>query len=224
MPLVEVVRGRAEPRGGHPARLRGHGETGQVSAVVKSSPGFLVNRVLAPYLFAAMKAFEHGAPPEKIDAAAEHFGMFMGPAEVADNVGLDVCHHVAQVLGYPEEQGKAALDLVRQGKLGKKSGEGIYKWVKGKPVKRKMRFKPEELEALGRELVAPLIAECEKCVAEGIVESADLADAGIVFGTGFAPFRGGPMNHARKQANGSAATRVQAAVTEMHVVLAAGAA
>jgi len=121
--------------------------------------------------------------------------MVMGPAEVADNVGLDICHHVAQVLGYGDDQGPKGAALVRDGKLGKKTGEGIYKWRDGKPMKRKMRFETAELETLGLELIAPLIAECRKCVVEGIVRSADHADAGIVFGAGFAPFRGGPMHY-----------------------------
>lgn len=197
MPLVEVVRGRdsrdEDIRRGCAAVVK----LGKFPLVVKSSPGFLVNRVLAPYLLAAMKAYEDGAAPEKIDAAAEHFGMVMGPAEVADTVGLEICRHVAQVLGYGDDQGPRGAALVDAGKLGKKTGEGIYKWRDGKPLKRKMRFETAELERLGRELIAPLIAECERCVAEGIVRSADHADAGIVFGTGFAPFRGGPMHYGR---------------------------
>lgn len=205
MPLVEVVRGRhsreEDIRRGCSAVVK----LGKFPLIVKSSPGFLVNRALAPYLLAAMKAYEQGAPPEKIDAAAEHFGMVMGPAEVADNVGLDVCHHVAQVLGHADDQGPKGLELIREGKLGKKTGEGIYKWRNGKPVKRKMAFEAAELERLGLELVAPLIAECEKCVAEGIVESADHADAGMVFGAGFAPFRGGPMHYSRGNRAGAAA-------------------
>ena len=204
MPLVEIVRGREsreeDIRRGCAAMVK----LGKFPLIVKSSPGFLVNRVLAPYLLAAMKAYERGVPKEKIDAAAEHFGMFMGPAEVADNVGLDVCHHVAQVLGYADEQGPKGARLIKEGKLGKKTGEGIYKWRNGKPVKKKMRFKTPELEKLGLELVAPLIAECEKCVAEGIVASADHADAGIVFGTGFAPFRGGPMHYAKGKSSAAA--------------------
>jgi 3-hydroxyacyl-CoA dehydrogenase/enoyl-CoA hydratase/3-hydroxybutyryl-CoA epimerase len=153
-----------------------------------------------------MKAYEGGVPKEKIDAAAETFGMFMGPAEVADNVGLDVCQHVSEVLGYKEEQGPKAAKLIAQGKLGKKTGEGIYKWKNGKPVKAKRRYNKAELEKLGRELVAPLIAECEKCVAEGVVESADLADAGVIFGTGFAPFRGGPLAYSRSLQTDTAST------------------
>jgi 3-hydroxyacyl-CoA dehydrogenase/enoyl-CoA hydratase/3-hydroxybutyryl-CoA epimerase len=204
MPLVEIVRGRDSRE---EDILRGCSavvKLGKFPLIVKSSPGFLVNRVLAPYLLAAMKAYEQGVPPEKIDAAAEHFGMFMGPAEVADNVGLDVCHHVAQVLGYADDQGPKGAALIREGKLGKKTGEGIYKWRKGKPAKKKMRYETTELERLGLELIAPLVAECKKCVAEGIVKSVDHADAGIVFGTGFAPFRGGPMHYSRGDGAGIA--------------------
>jgi 3-hydroxyacyl-CoA dehydrogenase/enoyl-CoA hydratase/3-hydroxybutyryl-CoA epimerase len=205
MPLVEIVRGRdsreADIRRGCSAVVK----LGKFPLIVRSSPGFLVNRVLAPYLLAAMNAYEQGVPPEKIDAAAEHFGMVMGPAEVADNVGLDVCHHVAQVLGYADDQGPKGTELIAAGKLGKKSGEGIYKWRNGKPVKNDMRFQTAELERLGLELIAPLLAECHRCVAEGIVDSADHADAGIVFGTGFAPFRGGPMHYSGADKAGAAA-------------------
>ncbi|MCL2430494.1 MAG: 3-hydroxyacyl-CoA dehydrogenase NAD-binding domain-containing protein, partial [Alphaproteobacteria bacterium] len=205
MPLVEIVRGRdsreADIRRGCSAVVK----LGKFPLIVRSSPGFLVNRVLAPYLLAAMTAYEQGVPPEKIDAAAEHFGMVMGPAEVADNVGLDVCHHVAQVLGHGDEQGPKGTALITAGKLGKKTGEGIYRWRNGKPVKNKMRFQAAELERLGQELIAPLLAECEKCVTEGIVASADHADAGIVFGAGFAPFRGGPMHFSRADKAAAAA-------------------
>jgi 3-hydroxyacyl-CoA dehydrogenase / enoyl-CoA hydratase / 3-hydroxybutyryl-CoA epimerase len=99
------------------------------------------------------------------------------------------------------------------GKLGKKSGEGFYTWKDGKPVKTETAspFDKAELETLGRELVEPLIAECERCVAEGVVESADMVDAGVIFGTGFAPFRGGPLNYKASQQAKPAVVAPQAA-------------
>ena len=171
--------------------------------IVKSCPGFLVNRVLAPYMMSAMQRLEKGVAAEKLDAAAKAFGMPMGPIELADSVGLDVCAHVGKILKYAGEGSK--LDkLVAAGKLGRKSGEGFYVWKNGKAVKSERNYDKAEMESLGRELVAPLIAECEKCRDERVVENSDLVDAGVIFGTGFAPFRGGPLHY--KASVGAAAT------------------
>ena len=169
--------------------------------VAKSAPGFLVNRVLAPYMFEAMQHVERGEPKERVDEAALAFGMPMGPIELADTVGLDICAHVGQILGPGAERGETMIEkLVAQGKLGKKSGQGFYTWKDGKPQKADIP-KGGDLETLGRALVEPLIAACEACLADGVVENADLVDAGVIFGTGFAPFRGGPLNY-RKSVGG----------------------
>jgi 3-hydroxyacyl-CoA dehydrogenase / enoyl-CoA hydratase / 3-hydroxybutyryl-CoA epimerase len=160
--------------------------------ITKDVPGFLVNAVLTPYMFAAMKRLETGTDKEKIDAAARHFGMPMGPIELADNVGLDICAHVAKTLGGGTEGSKLA-ELVAAGKLGKKSGQGFYEWKDGKPVKSDTEYSKSDLESLGRELVQPLIEGSKKSLADGVVANADLVDAGMIFGTGFAPFRGGPL-------------------------------
>ena len=161
--------------------------------IVKSGPGFLVNRVLAPYMMAAMKCVEAGEKKEKIDEAARVFGMPMGPIELADTVGLDVCAHVGKILGNSADGSKLGT-LVNAGKLGKKSGEGFYVWKDGKPDKAEGTWNKDELQKLGRALVEPLIVECEKARNDGIVASPDLVDAGVIFGTGFAPFRGGPLH------------------------------
>jgi 3-hydroxyacyl-CoA dehydrogenase/enoyl-CoA hydratase/3-hydroxybutyryl-CoA epimerase len=124
--------------------------------------------------------------------------MPMGPIELADTVGLDVCAHVGRILGL-QGDGTRLERLVTAGKLGKKSGEGFYTWKDGKPVKTEKPYDKGLLERLGRDLVEPLIAECEKCRDEGIVDNADLVDAGVIFGTGFAPFRGGPLHYRRTQ-------------------------
>jgi 3-hydroxyacyl-CoA dehydrogenase/enoyl-CoA hydratase/3-hydroxybutyryl-CoA epimerase len=201
MPLVEVI-GGAQSR---------EDEVGKgcifVTAIdkfpliVKSSPGFLVNRVLGPYMMQALQRLERGEPKEKIDEAARTFGMPMGPIELADTVGLDVCAHVGKIMQMGPSGPTKLDDMVAAGKLGKKSGEGFYVWKDGKPEK----AEPEkpwdkfELERLGRELVDPLIREAEKVRDEKIVESADLVDAGVIFGTGFAPFRGGPLHFAANE-------------------------
>jgi 3-hydroxyacyl-CoA dehydrogenase/enoyl-CoA hydratase/3-hydroxybutyryl-CoA epimerase len=202
LPLVEVIKG---------ARTREE-EVGKgclfVTAIdkfpliAKSSPGFVVNRVLAPYMMGAMQRLERGEIREKIDEAARTFGMPMGPIELADTVGLDVCAHVGRILKLAPGGGQNKLDeMVAAGKLGKKSGEGFYAWKDGKPVKAEPEkpWEKFELERLGRELVDPLIREAARVREERIVESADLVDAGVIFGTGFAPFRGGPLHFAANE-------------------------
>ena len=163
--------------------------------MVKSGPGFLVNRVLAPYMMEAMRRYQDGEMREKIDEAALKFGMPMGPLELSDVVGLDVCLHVAEIIGLKPPEGNALERLVEQGKLGKKTGEGFYKWENGKPQREETTFDQDALAELGRELVKPLIDECEKCLQEKVVKNADHVDAGVIFGTGFAPFRGGPLHY-----------------------------
>jgi 3-hydroxyacyl-CoA dehydrogenase/enoyl-CoA hydratase/3-hydroxybutyryl-CoA epimerase len=143
-----------------------------------------------------MQRLERGEHKEKIDEAARAFGMPMGPIELADTVGLDVCAHVGKILKMTPSGPNRLEEMVAAGKLGKKSGEGFYVWKDGKPEKAQPEtpFDRFELERLGRELVDPLIEEARKVRDEKIVESADLIDAGVIFGTGFAPFRGGPLH------------------------------
>ncbi len=202
MPLVEVVKGDASRQAEIDKAATFVTAIDKFPLVVKSVPGFLVNRVLAPYMMGAMARVDAGEDKEKIDEAARAFGMPMGPIELADTVGLDVCAHVGRILGLQGEV-EGAAKLVTAGKLGKKTGEGFYVWKDGKPVKSPdKRFGKGDLEKLGRDLVVPLITEAEKALAERVVETADLVDAGIIFGTGFAPFRGGPLNY-KAQANGA---------------------
>lgn len=192
MPLVEVVQGdrtRIEDVQKGAAFVTA---IDKFPLITKDVPGFLVNKVLTPYMFAAMARLEKGEDKEKIDEAVRAFGMPMGPIELADSVGLDICAHVARILGR-DPTGSRLDGLVQAGKLGKKTGEGFYKWVDGKPQKGKNDWSKAELERLGRELVAPIIEEAQKSLDEGVVASADLVDAGMIFGTGFAPFRGGPL-------------------------------
>jgi 3-hydroxyacyl-CoA dehydrogenase/enoyl-CoA hydratase/3-hydroxybutyryl-CoA epimerase len=195
MPLVEVVRG---PASRESEVRRGCGfvtAIGKFPLITKSTAGFLVNRVLAPYMFSAALKLEEGVPKEKIDAAAEKFGMPMGPVELFDTVGLDIGKHVADNLGFQSPANSQFSRLVAEGRLGKKAGQGFYTWVEGKPQKAPGEFDPADLDLLGKELVKPLIDECEKCLVEGVVSDADHVDAGVIFGTGFAPFRGGPLHY-----------------------------
>ena len=163
---------------------------------VKDAPGFLVNRVLGPYLQNAFRMLDEGAKPETLDAAMEDFGMPMGPAELADTVGLDICLAAGKSLAKNVTSEKDVPQLlankVALGHLGRKSGQGIYRYEEGKPVKGQPDVYGEELIDA---LIAPYLAEAQAAVSEGIVADADLADAGLVFGTGFAPFRGGPLHY-----------------------------
>ena len=167
---------------------------------VKSAPGFLVNRVLAPYLMTAMRCVDEGIAPEAVDEAAVAFGMPMGPIELADTVGLDICLAVGRMLGHDGEPPRRLAGHVAAGRLGKKTGQGFYAWVNGRPQKQATPV--EASPDLGRRLVDPLVAEAKSALAEGIVEDADLVDAGAIFGAGFAPFRGGPLQYARSAAAG----------------------
>ena len=194
MPLVEVVRGSKTRDEEVKKGATFVTAIDKFPLITKDVPGFMVNKVLTPYMFAAMKRLEEGEDKEKIDEAVRAFGMPMGPIELADNVGLDICAHVAKILGQSSE-GSRLDRLVASGRLGKKTGEGFYIWKDGKPVKSDAKFTKSELDKLGRELIEPMITEAQKTLDEGVVENADLVDAGMIFGTGFAPFRGGPLHY-----------------------------
>lgn len=209
MPLVEVVRGAVTSKDEVDKGAAFVTKIGKFPLITKDVPGFLVNKVLTPYMFAAMSRLESGEDKEKIDEAARTFGMPMGPIELADNVGLDICLHVAKILGSPSE-GSKLEQLVNAGKLGKKSGEGFYTWKDGKPEKSDAEFSKSELKELGVALVQPIIDEAQKSLDEGVVETADLVDAGMIFGTGFAPFRGGPL-HYRANTTSAGGSNQQAA-------------
>jgi len=165
----------------------------------RSAPGFAVNRVLMPYMTEAMFAAAEGVPFATIDAAAEAFGMPMGPVELADTVGLDVALHVGRILAaaFGREAPQGIEALVAAGHLGRKAGRGCYEWRDGRPVKpRSPGAAPADLED---RLVLQFVNEAVACLREGVVADSDLLDAGMVFGTGFAPFRGGPIRYARER-------------------------
>jgi len=199
MPLVEIVQGEQSRTEEVEKGAAFVNHIGKMPLIVKSCPGFLVNRVLAPYLLGSIARLQEGTPKEKLDAAAEKFGMPMGPIELADVVGLDVCMNVNETLGSGPAQDSDLGRLVAAGKLGKKTGQGFYTWDKGKAQKSGTEYDEAELEKLGEEMLKPLIDECERVLEDGIVANADLVDAGVIFGTGFAPFRGGPLHYRRSQ-------------------------
>ncbi len=190
MPLVEVV----EADGADPAMVRAAcafvKQIDKLPLPVKSAPGFLVNAVLAPYMLAAMRAVDDGVSPETVDAAMLAFGMPMGPIELIDTVGLDIAMAAGQQLAGGAEAPRCLLTRVERQQLGKKSGQGFYAWKDGKPVKAVAAAVPP---GLAEKLVKPLVDRTQALVRDGVIVDADLADAGVIFGTGFAPFTGGPI-------------------------------
>ena len=200
MPLVEIVRHDAmAPRTGQ--RLAAFCKAlDKLPVPVAGTPGFLVNRLLFPYMLEAATAYAEGIPAPVIDKVAVRFGMPMGPIELIDTVGLDVAYGVGQELA--PFLGLAIPPALSQppepGKRGKKDGQGIYAWENGKPKKPEV---PKDYKAPGDledRLVLPLLNEAVAALHEGVVEDADLLDAGVIFGTGYAPFRGGPIQTIRE--------------------------
>ncbi len=178
------------------------GRIDRLPAPVKSVPGFLVNRALTPYMLEAMVMLSEGTKRETIDAAAESFGMPMGPIELADTVGLDICLHVAETLKAGlhrpmPDVSQTLRDKVERGQLGRKSGKGFYDWKDGKAVKE--RDAPKPTDEMTDRLILPMLDVCVTCLREGVVADEDTVDGAMIFATGFAPFRGGPMHYARSR-------------------------
>jgi 3-hydroxyacyl-CoA dehydrogenase / enoyl-CoA hydratase / 3-hydroxybutyryl-CoA epimerase len=196
--LVEVVQGAGTRPQIVQDALKFTRKLDKLPLPCKSAPGFVVNRILTPYVNEAFFALQEGIPAVVIDRAAEQFGMPMGPVELSDVVGLDVSLHVGQVLSeaFHREVPQILIELVGQKKLGRKSGEGFYRWKDGKAQKDDAAHAaiPPDLED---RLILPLLNEAVATLREGIIQDADLLDAGAVFATGFAPFRGGPLQYAR---------------------------
>jgi 3-hydroxyacyl-CoA dehydrogenase/enoyl-CoA hydratase/3-hydroxybutyryl-CoA epimerase len=201
MPLVEVVYDENTDTGQVAKASAFCGAINRFPLPVKSSPGFLVNRVLSGYMARAMAMhLERGIPIEVLDKAAMSFGMPMGPVELADTVGLDVCLKVVSMLGGDSTKTQVALlqEKIHAGELGRKSGKGFYVWEKGKPKRAKLDNGQYALEEITETLLQPYFEACEAALADGIVEDADMLDAGMIFGTGFAPFRGGPLHYLKQ--------------------------
>ncbi len=194
MPLVEVV----EAEGCDPQAVQAAcafvRQIDKLPLPVKSAPGFLVNAVLAPYMLAAMRAVDEGISPETVDEAMLAFGMPMGPIELIDTVGLDIAMAAGKQLAGGADAPKCLLSRVEKNLLGKKSGQGFYDWSSGKAKKGAAGSVPA---GLAERLAKPLIDRVEQLVADGVVSDAELADAGVIFGTGFAPFTGGPLHYRR---------------------------
>jgi 3-hydroxyacyl-CoA dehydrogenase/enoyl-CoA hydratase/3-hydroxybutyryl-CoA epimerase len=203
LPLVEIVRCSDTDPQVLDRAFAFTKKIGKLPLECASSPGFVVNRVLGPYMAEAMHLVDEGIAYADIDAAAESFGMPMGPVELIDSVGIDVAMHVSNVLGsaFDRPIPSRLAEMVEQGHLGRKSGQGFYRWEKGKSIKPEST--PDQLGKIKEDMVdrlmLPLLNEAVACLHEKIVTDADLLDAGVIFGTGFAPFRGGPLQYARER-------------------------
>ncbi|WP_460427501.1 3-hydroxyacyl-CoA dehydrogenase family protein, partial [Azotobacter armeniacus] len=216
MPLVEVIRGERTSEQTIATTVAYARKMGKTPIVVNDCPGFLVNRVLFPYLSGFTRLLADGIDFQHIDRVMEGFGWPMGPAYLLDVVGIDTAVHARNVLaeGYPErmkEEGPTAIDvLLGAGRLGQKSGSGFYAYEhdgSSKPKKLEDPQVAELLRPLVREtrelddeeivnrLMLPLCLETVRCLEEGIVESAAEADMGLIYGIGFPPFRGGALRY-----------------------------
>jgi 3-hydroxyacyl-CoA dehydrogenase/enoyl-CoA hydratase/3-hydroxybutyryl-CoA epimerase len=203
MPLIEIVQGATTAAASMGTAIALARRLDKLPLPCRSAPGFLVNRVLSAYMQEAMLAGREGVPLATIDAAAVDFGMAMGPVELSDVVGLDICRHVGAIvsgaLGRSAPDTRELDERIKAGKLGKKSGEGFYLWRDGKAVKdiagaAGSVAPPPDLQD---RLMLALANEAVACLREGVVEDADKIDAGMIFGAGYPPFRGGPLKAAR---------------------------
>lgn len=192
MPLVEVVRGADSFELAVQRAAAFVGALDKLPLPVASAPGFLVNAVLGPYMLEAMRCVDEGMSPEVVDRAALDFGMAMGPIELADTVGLDIAIAAGARLTGGATAPTCMQQRVGAGHLGCKSGQGFYVWKDGRPERTSAATVPAGLAA---RLIEPLIRVTRRCVEQGVVADADLADAGLIFGAGFAPYTGGPLHY-----------------------------
>lgn len=191
MPLVEIVSDKTTSKDVINDAMSFVGRLGKLPLPVKSSPGFLVNRVLIPYLLESVVMYEEGIQPALIDKAARDFGMPMGPVELSDTVGLDICYAACQTLEL--EVPPILEQMIKDGKLGKKTNQGFFKYVNGKIVDNNLDKTASASPDIADRLIMRMINESVACLREKVVADEDLLDAGMIFGTGFAPFLGGPM-------------------------------
>jgi len=201
MPLIEIVTSDQTDKVVAERTAAFATQIDRLPLPVKSGPGFLVNRILMPYMLEAVRIHEEGVPAPVIDKIALQFGMPMGPLTLADTVGLDICLSVASILSNELEVTvpESLKKMVEQGNLGVKSGKGFYEYNAGKKVKAKTEDSHADAQALTDRLIGRMTNESVACLRENVVTDKELLDAGVIFGTGFAPFRGGPMNYAAKE-------------------------
>lgn len=211
MQLVEIVRGPRTSPAALDAALSYVKAIGKLPVLVKDSPGFLVNRILLPYMVEAVRLFHEGVSAERLDHLLLDFGMPMGPARLSDEVGLDVAQHVAvdlqNRLAKPVPITDTLAQMIAKGWLGRKSGTGFYVFPSEKGAKERPNPDVAFLQTAGKgqtqddatrldRMLLVMINEAARVLEEGVVEAPEDVDFGMIFGTGWAPFRGGPLRYA----------------------------
>ena len=198
LPLIEIVH-RPVNEETDIARLTQLAlKMGKLPVKVQNSPGFLVNRALFPYIFAALEEMLAGEKADEIDEALLSFGMPMGPIELADQVGLDICLEIGHCLGMPDTVQLFLEKQIAAQKLGRKTGDGIYNWDQNKASRERATYNCAKAEQLIARMLAPMISECQACLDEGHVASVDMVDLfAMIYGVGFPRHTGGPLHYAR---------------------------
>jgi 3-hydroxyacyl-CoA dehydrogenase/enoyl-CoA hydratase/3-hydroxybutyryl-CoA epimerase len=208
MPLVEIVRGKHTNDETIASLFNLSKLLGKTPILVNDAPGFLVNRLLVPYMVEAISLLEEGYTINEIDKAMLRFGMPMGPIALFDEVGIDVAYKVAKILqnfmGDRIAESTILEKLIEKERLGKKTGKGFYRY-KGKSkepdplipliIDKKDHSGLPQADITKR-MVYPMINEAARCLDEGLVSQPRDVDVGMIFGTGFAPFRGGLLKYA----------------------------
>ena len=194
LPLVEVIWSQYSNQDFVTRGMQFAGQIGKMPIRCQSAPGFLVNRALLPYMFKAVEAVAAGEDADQIDESLVDFGMPMGPIELCDQVGLDVCLDVGMVLGIAPAAEAVLREKCEAQNLGRKTGTGFYQWDGNRPIRPRAAVDVARMADIAAAMLAPMIEQCQQAVDEGVVDSADSADAGMIFGTGFPGFRGGPLH------------------------------
>lgn len=194
LPLVEVIWSQYSNQDFVTRGMQFAGQIGKMPIRCQSAPGFLVNRALLPYMFKAVEAVAAGEDADQIDESLVDFGMPMGPIELCDQVGLDVCLDVGMVLGIAPAAEAVLREKCEAQNLGRKTGTGFYQWDGNRPIRPRAAVDAARMSDIAAAMLAPMIEQCQQAVDEGVVDSADSADAGMIFGTGFPGFRGGPLH------------------------------
>ena len=198
LPLVEVIASRQSDDAAMAKGMRFAGQLKKMPIRCQSSPGFVVNRALLPYINAGVAEVLAGGNADEIDQALVNYGMPMGPIELADQIGIDVMFDASTPLGMPDDVASTYQDMIKNGTIGRKSGQGFYEWDDKKAIRPRAVYPINDQKALAAKLLQPMVDECQAAVHENVVESADHADAAMIFGVGFPGFRGGPLHDAKK--------------------------
>ena len=198
LPLVEVIASRHSDDATMAKGMSFAGQLKKMPIQCKSSPGFVVNRALLPYINAGVADMLAGGNPDEIDQAMVNYGMPMGPIELADQIGIDVMFDASTPLGMPDNVAQTYQNMIEDGTIGRKSGQGFYEWDDKKAIRPRAVYEAKSQAKLASRLLKPMVDECQAAVDEGVVASADHADAAMIFGVGFPGFRGGPLHYTKK--------------------------